>query len=372
MDIGWLLGFFGGASHLNSSTDVVEVEETIDVKETLEEPVIVPVSKPNVRPTTFDGFVGNRPTIERLKIAIIAAQRRNTPLPHILFYGTQGCGKTTLANIVANEMGCDFKVITGSTVEKQRDIFTLMYDIGISQTKGKNTILFIDEIHDLTSRDAPETLWFPLMEDFIFFSNLNGPIPYGAEGELIAKPALQLNPFTIIGATTDAGQLTAPLRDRFQIQCTLHQYTVPELSTIVQKVAGRLEITLADDTDIEIAKRARGNPRISIGLLRACRDRAFAMNNNAHITLEVVYAEMEAQCIDENGLNFDDYQVLKILSENTKGMGVKNLAGTVGLNSVTLSEMILPFLQFKGFAKTTHKRFISESGLQLLKNKGII
>lgn len=322
------------------------------------------------RPKTFDDFVGNKEIVERLKLSIMAAQRKNTVLPHILFYGSQGTGKTTLANIVSNEIKYNFKVITGSTIETQKDIYILLYEIGQEQIKGINTLLFIDECHDIAGRDAPETLWFPLLEDFAFFSNLNGYIKYG-DGEIYAKPAVFVQPFTVIGATTDPGMLSAPLRDRFQIQCSLHEYSPEELSLIIKKFALRTKVDYSEDSLSEIAARARGNPRIAINLFQSCFDRAI-VNSNEKITRTIVLDEMNSQHIDDEGLTENDYKVLKVLTENPKGMGIKNLAGTVGINQVTLSEMILPFLQFRGYTVTTSRRFITPLGKEKFDRRNVL
>ena len=264
MDIEWLVGLVGGWFGQKPKINEPESEPGFDPFDVPEDPMIekevqrilaqkipdLPQIRKNsgVRPRTFDDFVGNKEVVERLKIAIISAVKRNVPLPHILLYGTQGCGKTTLSNIIAREFGFKLKSITGSTIQSQENILSLLTEIDEEQKKGSNMVLFIDEVHDLPSKDAPESLWLPLMEDFMFYCNDK-------------KDTTFIKPFTIIGATTDPGTLSAPLRDRFPIHCTLRVYTPEELALIIQRATGRLSIKIDENALIELGKRARGNPR---------------------------------------------------------------------------------------------------------------
>ena len=292
-----------------------------------------------LRPQSLDEYVGQEKAKENLKIYIEAAKLRGEALDHVLLYGPPGLGKTTLAGIIANELGVNFKVTSGPAIEKQGDLAALLTNL------GEGDVLFIDEIHRL-SRNIEEIL-YPAMEDY----SLDIIIGKGPAARSIRLP---LNHFTLIGATTRAGQLTTPLRDRFGVLSKLELYTVEELSTIVGRSAGILDIAISDDGKAEIAKRSRGTPRIANRLLKRVRDYA-QVRGNGVITRETANDALNMLEIDELGLDNIDRRMLETIIKFYDGgpVGLETLSATIGEESVTIEDVYEPYLMQIGFLSRT-------------------
>lgn len=326
------------------------------------------------RPKTFAEFQGtsNSETVERLKIAISAVKKRNEPLSNTLLFGNAGTGKTTIGNIIANEMNCELKTITGGTVRNHKDLWLVMLDIAQAQEQGSNKILFIDEVHLLAKGEIPEETYYPILEEYVFYHNLAGQ-DVKFEGRIleVTDNVARLEPFTIIGATTAPGYLSKPLRDRFQIACFLKEYSVEDIKDIVKRYALAEGINHEEEALFEIARRARGNPRVSVNFLLAAYDLMTARNEQ-RITGQTVIDEMKLQRIDEEGLTEADFKILLALAKHPKGLGLQNLSGCCGIEKSTIEAMNEPFLKYKGYSETRHRRFVTPEGVELLKRKKIL
>ncbi len=303
----------------------------------------------SLRPHTLDEYVGQEKAKENLKIYIEAAKKRKESLDHVLLYGPPGLGKTTLAGIVANEMGVQIRVTSGPAIEKPGDLAALLTSL------NDGDILFIDEIHRL-SRSIEEVL-YPAMEDFA----LDIIIGKGPSARSIR---LDLKRFTLIGATTRAGQLSAPLRDRFGVILRLELYSPEELSRIVQRSANILGIEAVKDGALEIASRSRGTPRIANRLLKRARDYAQVMGNGV-ITVENAQRALERMEIDELGLDLVDRNLLRAMIENYNGgpVGLETIAALIGEEAVTIEDVYEPYLMQLGFlARTPRGRKVTPAG----------
>lgn len=323
-----------------------------------------------IRPQTLSEFKGtsNADVVERLKIAIESSKKRNKMPAHILLYGHAGTGKTTLSNIIANELDAQFITRTGGSISSQKDIFSLLLEVDRAQMQGKKVVLFFDEIHKLNVSDMPEELFYSILEDFVFYSGLSGQkvMIDGQKNIILNNTVTTKESFTIIGATTSPGMLNKPLRDRFGIHCYLKEYNIEDLTNILKFHAEKEKILATEEALKEIAKRSRGTPRVAISFLTACRDRAM-FKDLKELDAQTVNEEMKLQQIEVDGLTQLDLKVLKILAMNPKGMGIANLAGSCDIDKMTLSEMILSYLQSRDLTKTTTKRFITEAGLERIK-----
>lgn len=293
----------------------------------------------SLRPHTLEEYIGQEKAKENLKIYIEAAKNRHESLDHVLLYGPPGLGKTTLAGIVANEMGVQIRITSGPAIEKPGDLAALLTSL------NDGDILFIDEIHRL-SRSIEEVL-YPAMEDFA----LDIIIGKGPSARSIR---LDLKKFTLIGATTRAGQLSAPLRDRFGVILRLELYSPNELAKIVKRSAGILNIEAEQDGALEIASRSRGTPRIANRLLKRARDYAQVMGNGI-ITAQSAQNALERMEIDELGLDLVDRNLLRAMIENYNGgpVGLDTIAAMIGEEAVTIEDVYEPYLMQLGFLTRT-------------------
>lgn len=293
----------------------------------------------SLRPKTLDEYIGQEKAKEELKIYIDAAKMRGEPLDHVLLYGPPGLGKTTLSGIIASELGVNFRVTSGPAIEKQGDLAAILTNL------GQGDILFIDEIHRL-NRNIEEIM-YPAMEDF----SLDIIIGKGPAARSIRLP---LQKFTLIGATTRAGQITTPLRDRFGVILRLELYTPEELSRIVKRSAGILGIEIDDEGALEIASRSRGTPRIANRLLKRVRDYA-QVKAEGEITLPVAQAALNLLDIDELGLDNTDRRMLEAMIKFYGGgpVGLETLAATIGEEAITIEDVLEPYLMQIGFLSRT-------------------
>lgn len=306
-----------------------------------------------LRPRCMEDYIGQTKVKENLKVFIQAAKGRGDPLDHTLLYGPPGLGKTTLAGIIANEMGVQIRITSGPAIERAGDLAAILTNL------AEGDVLFIDEIHRL-NRSVEEVL-YPAMEDFAI------DIIIG-KGPSANSIRLDLPKFTLIGATTRAGQLSAPLRDRFGVTLRLELYTPEELALIVKRSAGILGVPIEDDGAMEIARRSRGTPRIANRMLRRVRDFA-QVRAGGVITKKVADEALTALEIDHLGLDSIDHRMLRSIIENYRGgpVGLETLAATINEEAVTLEDVYEPYLMQLGFlTRTPRGRCVTPKAYQHL------
>ncbi len=295
----------------------------------------------SLRPKTLNEYIGQDKIKETLRIYIDAAKKRGDSLDHVLFYGPPGLGKTTIAGIIAEEMGVNMKITSGPAIERPGDMAAILNGL-----KDKD-VLFVDEIHRL-NRQVEEVL-YPAMEDFAI------DIMIG-KGPAAKSIRLSLPKFTLIGATTRAGLLSAPLRDRFGVINHMEFYSVEDLSTIIENSAGKLKVKIDKEAALELGRRSRGTPRIANRLLKRVRDFA-EVKYNGYITLDVANTALDLMEVDKHGLDNLDRNILNIMIEKFKGgpVGLDTLAAAIGEDAGTIEDVYEPYLLKNGFIMRTPK-----------------
>jgi len=292
----------------------------------------------SLRPANLDEYIGQEQIKKNLKVFIKAAKKRNESLDHLLFFGPPGLGKTTLANIIANEMNTNIKTISAPMLEKSGDLAAILTNL------NEGDILFIDEIHRLKA--SIEEVLYSAMEDF----RLDIVIGSGPAAQTIK---IDIPQFTLIGATTRAGMLSNPLRDRFGITFRLNFYNEEELALIIKLASKKLNIDIEESASREIAKRSRGTPRIALRLLKRVRD--FAEVEDSHITFSITKYALNELGINEYGFDELDIRFLKLLIEAKKPLGLSTIAAALSEDEDTIEEVIEPFLIANGYIEKTPK-----------------
>ena len=307
----------------------------------------------NIRPERLSEYIGQTEVKENIEVFIKSALIREEALDHVLLYGPPGLGKTTLAAIIANELGSNFKTASGPSIEKSGDLAAIL------STLEPNDVLFIDEIHRMPR--FIEEILYPAMEDFTL------DIIIGGEGSS-RSIKIDLPPFTLVGATTRAGDLSSPLRDRFGIISKLNYYTEEELTKIAKRTSKVLNIDIDDEASVEVAKRSRGTPRICNRLIKRIRDFALVEGKNC-IDIDITNKALTKLKVDKLGLDETDYHLLRAIIEKFNGgpVGIDALASSIGEEATTIEDVYEPYLLQNGFLKRTNRgRMATEKAYQHL------
>ena len=307
----------------------------------------------SLRPTSLDQYVGQDKVKESLRVYIQAAKSRKDALDHVLLYGPPGLGKTTLSHIIAKELGSQIKITSGPAIEHAADLAAILTNL------NKNDVLFIDEIHRLNK--TVEEILYPAMEDFALDFIVG-------KGPSAKNMRLKIQPFTLIGATTKAGMLTSPLRDRFGVICRLELYSDKDLQVIIERSANILNINIDSSASLDIARRSRGTPRIANRLLKRVRDYAEVLGSG-EITKEIADQALAKMEIDELGLDFIDRKILESIIYKFGGgpVGLDTLSATIGEDSGTIEDVYEPYLLQLGFiARTPRGRVVLENAYKHL------
>ena len=307
----------------------------------------------NIRPESLDEYVGQDEIKSNIEVFIKAAKMRNEPLDHVLLYGPPGLGKTTLAHIIANELEADLKTASGPSIEKSGDLAAILSNL------EPGDVLFIDEIHRIPK--FIEEILYPAMEDFEI------DIVIGSEGKS-RNIKIDLPPFTLVGATTRAGDISSPLRDRFGIVSKLNYYSDDELKRIILRTSRVLDMPIDDDAAIELAKRSRKTPRVANRLFKRVRDFAL-VDGKSRIDKEITLTSLERLNVDPFGLDGIDIEYLDALvNKFNKGpVGIETIATAIGEEVSTIEDVVEPFLLQEGFIKRTKSgRVITEKGLKII------
>ncbi|MEG0799360.1 MAG: Holliday junction branch migration DNA helicase RuvB [Bacilli bacterium] len=310
----------------------------------------------NIRPITFDDYIGQSEVKENIKIFVKAALMRNETLDHTLLYGPPGLGKTTLAYIIASEMSADIKTVSGPSIEKAGDLASVLSSL------EKGDILFIDEIHRLPK--FVEELLYSAMEDYSL------DIIIGSEGQT-RSIKIDLPPFTLIGATTKAGNLSSPLRDRFGITCKLNYYTDQELKDIVKRTSKVMGINISDESALEVAKRSKKTPRIANKLLKRISDYAL-VEGKTDINIKIVLSSFDKLKVDSKGLEevSTDYLMSIINKFNGGPVGIDAISSSIGEETSTIEDLIEPYLLQEGYIKRTSRgRIVTDRTYKYFKLK---
>ncbi|MBD9085408.1 Holliday junction branch migration DNA helicase RuvB [bacterium] len=308
----------------------------------------------SIRPISISDYIGQNEVKENLNVFIKAAKMRNESLDHVLLYGPPGLGKTTLANIIANELGVNIKTASGPAIEKTGDLAAVLSSL------EPGDVLFIDEIHRIPR--FVEEILYSAMEDYVL------DIVVGNDSSS-RSIRIELPPFTLVGATTRAGDLSSPLRDRFGIVSKLNYYSVEDLTKIIKRTSKVLEVPIEDDAAISLAKRSRGTPRIANRLFKRVRDYALVMGDGI-INKKIVSLALDKLKVDELGLDETDYNLLKSIIEKFNGgpVGIEAIASSIGEEQTTIEDVYEPYLLQLGLLKRTSRgRVVTEKAYEHLK-----